>query len=148
MEIMTNAEIKSYREYLGLTVHDLARLANTTHQKISVWESTGADHAVVPENVVKSLWQLDTLANTFVSETVAAINAHIQVSSPVILYRFKTDNELWEHIPELKNLPIAFHMVCVFRIKNILERDNPGLKVRIDYATGKKTNNLFSLTQE
>ncbi len=137
---MTNAEIKSYREYLGLSIHNLAKLINVTHQKINSWENADKEHLIVPVEVAKTIMNLDKLADQFATELIKEIlNRYTEtqiIEKSIVLYRFESEEKLWQTFPILNNLPISFYMKCIFRAKKALEI-NYKCKVRINYLYDK-----------
>lgn len=131
---MTPAELKTYRESLGLTLQWLADNSNVKLRTAQYWES---GRMSVPLDVSERLSKLDQQFSKAADYAVqiAHENVTAQDSMPdnVVLYRYRTEDELWQARPDMQGLPVTSHAALLNRCRLALEAD--GFIVRIEYAT-------------
>ena len=119
---MTSAELKTYREALGLTVGWLAAEARVGERTVRYWESGRNE---VPEDVAELILSIEGVARELVTnalETVGEISKQ-EGGAPqaVDLRRYATDADLWRAHPKFKPLPATWHAAALARIASGLE---------------------------
>lgn len=118
-EIMTPAELRVVREYLGLTGEALAVHLGVSSRTVRHWE---AGVYAIPDGVRLEIEQLEELTATAVADAISQL---MDVPDPVALV-YRTD-ELYHYTHPGIPLPAAWHRAVVARAA----QEVPSL--RIDY---------------
>lgn len=124
---MSPAEFKTISESLGLTAQWLADRFAVNLRTVQYWQS--GDRTNPPEDVCKELLILDELVEQAVEEALDAVEEleiNHGLSEEVVLYRFRTQQELWKHHPEMDDLPLTCHAALLARLRRrLLDEEIP-----------------------
>lgn len=117
---MTGAEMRTTREYLGLSTNWLARWLNVGQRKIFRWE---ADELTIPNGVVGQLDDLYDEAAAIVELWVAWLRPQM----PAKLVTWRTDEDYWQAVPPTgaDRYPAQWHRAICARIIDQL----PGIQL-------------------
>jgi len=118
-EIMTPAELRVVREYLGLTGEALAAHLGVSSRTVRHWE---AGVYAIPDGVRQEIEDLEEATATAVADAIAQL---LDVPDPVVIV-YRTDEPYHYTHPEI-TLPAAWHRAVIARAA----QEVPGL--RIDY---------------
>lgn len=127
---MTGAELKTRREAMGLTVQWLAADRGVEERTLRYWESDKEGKGRVPADVYARIVQLETLQARLVDQALAVILPAIEQAGqipeePVVLTRYRTEDDLWRYRPDMKGLPATFHAAAL----NLIRRALAGLTI-------------------
>ena len=130
---MTNAELKTLRERLGLSVDWLAGQVGVAPRTVQYWEGGRTGFNVrVPEDVAELLRSIDAIFDQCVKNalnTISAVEKKQGVSpSDILLVRYKHEDDLYDAHPEFAelNLPVTAHGAMIGRVAKILyDREIP-----------------------
>lgn len=117
---MTSAELKTMREAVGLTVPELAALADVQERTVRYWES-GRNQ--VPEDVTDLVSRIDAMLNSLVAQTVDLVRSKIKAHGKPIgitLLRYRENADLWRFRPDFKPLPTTTHGALLARTRAAL----------------------------
>jgi DNA-binding XRE family transcriptional regulator len=106
---MTAAELKTYREALGLSAQWLANKVGVSHRSVCYWES---GKARVPSDVAELIITLTNSIYRYADEAikqVSTIAIAAGIPGQINLLRYKTDEDLHRYRPDFKGLPVATH---------------------------------------
>jgi transcriptional regulator with XRE-family HTH domain len=106
---MTAAELKTYREALGLSAQWLANKVGVSHRSVCYWES---GKARVPNDVAELIMALTNNIHRYADEAIKQVNAialAAGIPEQINLLRYKTDEDLHHYRPDFKGLPVATH---------------------------------------
>jgi DNA-binding transcriptional regulator YiaG len=117
-EIMTPAELRVVREWLGLTGEALALLLGVQDRTVRRWE---AGQIIIPDGARLEIEQLEAQADTIVEEQVLALN---DARDPVTM-TYRTNEHYWQHHPEQEPRPASWHRAITARIA----QEVPGLSI-------------------
>lgn len=123
---MTGAELKTYREFLGLPTQWMADHVGVKLRSYLYWESGQKD---IPEDVSAAVLDIYKLVNHEAEQLFSRISQ--SDDQYCLLTRFKTETELWKAHPEWDTLP----MTCYSTMLGLLMRElhKQGLSCRLDY---------------
>jgi len=122
-ERMTDAELKTVREFLGLSGDWLAGHLGVDPRTVRHWE---AGKYLIPDGVRLEIERLEEATGTFVSNVIDAL---MDMPDPgVIVYR--NDAEYHAAHPEIE-FPASWHRACVARIA----LEVPALRIAYQPAT-------------
>lgn len=139
---MTGAELKTTREALNLSVvwcsHHFKNKDNNTLSERTwrFWESGGGN---IPNEIEIELTQLAYLMNKAIAQGVeqAILLTKKHNIDEIVLYRYKTDSDLWENNQDntFKNLglPASYHARILHFVKCDLEDKN--IKCKIEFMS-------------
>jgi hypothetical protein len=133
---MTSAELKTFREALGLPVAWLSKQAHVQERTVRYWES---GRCPVPPDVAGIILAIDDRFNVIVSESVEHVMKAwrgIEVNDPgkgmtIVLIRYLTGRDLWHYQPDFRPLPVTAHAALLERMRRELTTE--GLSVTITY---------------
>ena len=128
---MTPAELKTYRENLGLTVQWLADKAGVSHRSASYWES--GKHKV-PNDVAALVESVNTRIQTAADEAIKQVNTNVirqGIPDEIALFRYKTDADLHKYRADFIGLPVTCHAALLGIIARELRL--MGIKASIVY---------------
>lgn len=137
---MTGAELKTTREALNLSVvwcsHHFKNKDNNaiSERTWRFWESGGG---IIPNEIEKGIMQLSFLMNKAIDQGIeqAVILSQDKNINEFVLYRYKTDEDLWQNHSDKTfinlRLPASYHAKIIYLIKLALE--DLGYIVKIDY---------------
>ncbi len=111
---MTSAEFKTCIENLGLSVPDIARIANVSERTIRYWCSGRYN---VPEGVAELLNKIDVKLSDAFKRAIVMPSEPITIA----LLRYKTNEELWQMLPAWHPLPATTHAVLLWWVKRHFE---------------------------
>jgi len=115
---MKNAELKTIREGLGLTLQDVAGLTGVQQRTVQYWE---AGTLSVPNRVGNMLEALEYRVEAVVLKEIFEINKP-KKGGHVTLERYQTDEDLHRERPDLIDLTARTHAVILNRIRRRLKR--------------------------
>jgi transcriptional regulator with XRE-family HTH domain len=118
---MTSAELKTLREFLGLSVTWLAAKVGVQERTVRHWES---GRNPVPDDVAKLVKYHNSLVENVVRETVEHCLSQETKPEEVLLVRYHTDTELWKHRADMLGLPVTFHAAMLQRTAYALQSHN------------------------
>lgn len=120
---MSPADLKSMRESVGLTVSDLALIANVQDRTVRYWESGVPSRNGVPDDAAALVRDLDLRLTRLADQIVADI---LKSNNPAgaTLLRFKESADLWSFHPEFRGLPVTTHGAMLSRCRLALEKHN------------------------
>jgi len=121
-EIMTPAELRVVREWLGLTGEALGALIGVQDRTVRRWEA-GQDR--VPEGARLDIERLEDMA----AAAVGAVVDQLADAREVRMLTYRTNDDFWAHRPELAPHPASWHRAIAARVA----QEVPGLA--IDYWT-------------
>lgn len=129
---MTNAEVKTLRESLGLSVAWLSRAARVDERTVRYWES---GHTSVPADVAQLLAEVNRMLNLAVDKHEELIFQIEVTDRPdhIVMLRYRTNEDLWRFQPEFREmgLPATCHAAMLARLIHRMERR--GQKVTLVY---------------
>lgn len=118
---MTPDELKTTREAVGLSVSQLAELAQVQERTVRYWE-TG--HSAVPQDVAKLITQIDSDLNAAVQHALSDVQAAIasagSLPEEIVLLRYREDADLWHYRADMKGLPVTTHAATLHRLRGRL----------------------------
>lgn len=117
-EIMTSAELRVVREWLGFTGEALALLLGVQDRTVRRWE---AGTTPIPDGARLDVEQLEHEAD----DLVGAIGADLLDVVEVAVFTYRTDAEYWTHHPERRPYPASWHRAVIARVA----QDVPGLSI-------------------
>jgi hypothetical protein len=108
---MNGAELKTFREYLGLTVDWLSSHMNVAPRTLKYWE---ASDGPIPADVAQEIHALLGAADEMCNQ----VNGKLFQSAPIrtVTIRYQREADLWSAHPEMNGLPASFHARCLARI--------------------------------
>lgn len=118
---MNGAELKTLREALVLPIAWCSGFFKVAERSWRFWESGNGN---IPEEIIQTL---NGLAVKMESTAIKAADMIISTSvKEFTLYRYKTDNDLWEAMPDMRKykLPASYHAKTLFLTKRKLEENN------------------------
>lgn len=139
---MTGAELKTAREALNLSVSFCSSYFKNKENKSILertwrfWEAGGGN---IPEEIEKGMINLAYLMNKSIVQGVeqAILLSKKHKIDEVVLYRYKTDQELWSNNNDKTfkklGLPASFHARILHFIKYDLE--NKKIKCKIEFMS-------------
>jgi len=125
---MTGAELRTMREYLGLSSLWLARYLKVNERKVTRWEM---GELPIPDGVAAEVDDLYDEANAKVDELVAKYRPIVQEHSgqDVEIVTYRTDDEYWRETNQpgvgIDRLPARWHRMICARVADQV----PGLVV-------------------
>lgn len=127
---MTPAELKTMREFLGLTLGWVAERASVALRTAQYWES---GRQRVPAYVAQMLTDLDERIEGIIQPLVRSVTDldHQDRPAQVVLVRYRTDADLWAFRPDMAGLPATFHAAMLSRLQRLLWA--AGVKTAIQY---------------
>jgi hypothetical protein len=130
---MTSAELKTMREAIGLSVPELAALANNVQERtVRYWES-GRNQ--VPKDVETLVMDINQLLDARANELAKGIRELIRLDGPLVgqlvLIRYKENADLWHFEPHWKSLTTTAHGAFLTRCRVALA--DMGVTTRIVY---------------
>lgn len=93
---MTPAGLDTRRRALGLSVEELAAVCGVQDRTARRWMS--GDNAI-PEDVVQTLEALEERMDNAVDQMVALVQATAAAGEPVILWRYRSQDDLERSLP-------------------------------------------------
>lgn len=130
---MTAAELRTLREACGLSLPQLAAMADVQERTARYWES---GQSAVPADVADIVLKLDAHLNLCAHQAVAAVadfaRAHPgQQLADIVLLRYRGDADLHRYRADMQGLPATTHAAIVYRTRAALEGE--GIASRIVY---------------
>lgn len=127
---MTPAELKTMREFLGLTLGWVADRAGVALRTAQYWES---GRQRVPADVAQMLTDLDGLVDAIIQPLAQSVTSLAPADRPaqIVLLRYRTDADLWDFRPDMAGLPASFHAAMLSRLQRLLWA--AGVKTGIQY---------------
>jgi hypothetical protein len=128
---MTSAEFKTYRETLGLTLHHVAVLTQSSLRTASYWESRDSK---VPQKAKEVVEAIEISINKAVENMVSIVlneNKLSENKQTITLLRYLKDEDLWQFIPDMYPLPVTTHSVMLAKAKQALSEK--GFEIQIKY---------------
>lgn len=116
---MTPATFRTLVEANGLPIPWIAKQAGVTERTPRYW---GTGRMSVPDEIAQLVTTLDTVS------IVTAQKALDGPFDPVVLVRYRTDEDLWKYRPDMKGLPVGFHGGIIARIM-LLAKVKLGIEV-------------------
>lgn len=133
---MTGAELATWREFAGLSREDLAHLAGVQPRTVKHWES---GRAGVPADVQAIAQQAAYAVRTAAAHALRVIDQQARAAAPaagrtmplssqpdstahatpgatpgdVVLMRYRTDEDLHRHRPDMRGMPCGMHGAIV-----------------------------------
>lgn len=126
---MSPAELKTLREACGLSVGDLAALAEVQERTARYWES--GSRGSVPDDVAQLLRGIDARIERAAQDLAAGVSSGELLPC---LVRFRENADLWHYRPEFKPLPAASWGAVLWRSVAALQAR--GLACSIQYLDG------------
>lgn len=129
---MTPAELKTYREALGLPVSWVAEAAGVQRRTVEYWES---GKSPVPQDVSEMIIELELLQKNSAEQALrVALEQRELRGQPgkVTLKRYRHDAALWDGRPDMKGFPVTFHAQIL--VKARLALIQAGFDVELIYA--------------
>lgn len=123
---MSPAELKTLREACGLTVADLAAMAQVQERTARYWES--GSRGSVPADVSELLRSVDSRIERAAKDLAAGVSSG---ELAPCLVRFRENAELWYFRPEFRPLPAAAWGAALWRCQAALHAR--GLACAIHY---------------
>jgi transcriptional regulator with XRE-family HTH domain len=117
-EIMTPAELRVIREWLGLTGEALGQLVGVQDRTIRRWES-GQDR--IPDGARLDIEHLESLA----TEAVEALTSQLRDAAEISTLTYRTNEDFWAHRPALAQYPASWHRAIIARVAH----EVPGLEI-------------------
>ena len=117
-DLMTPAEFRVVREYLGLTGDALGQILEVDSRTVRNWE---AGKYLIPNGVRERIENLEDHAAAQVGRYVDVLKDSADVG--VIVYR--SDAELWSGRPDLRPFPARWHRAIIARVAH----EVPGLEI-------------------
>lgn len=126
---MTSAELKTFRESLGLTVGWLAAQANVRERTVRYWES---GRTRVPDDVTAIIKDAEDKAQLAVDAVMeyATLKTERRPGESIDLRRFRDDAELWRWHPTMEPLPATWHAAALARAARALGERGIGATIR------------------
>lgn len=120
---MTGAELRTVREFLGLSTNWLAQYLEVGERKIMRWE---AAEVPIPDGVAAQVDDLYEEAATIVSRLVGKYRALVKANdgNDVEILTYRTDEDYWAVIGDAK-FPARWHRMLCARVAEQV----PGLVV-------------------
>lgn len=116
-EAVTPATLKTLREAMNLPVAWLAAQANVQERTVRYWESGRNEVPDDVERLISALWrQLNESANQALREIRRIVGEQGKPAEPILLVRYRTDQELWKYRHDLKGLPTNYHGAICARV--------------------------------
>lgn len=117
---MRPAELRTFRESLGLSAKWMATHYKVHLDRVYGWES---GRGPVPDGVIEGLTRIDLLIDktveTMVSAQIAARDVG-QLAGQAILLRYCSDDELWQFHPELHPMSSSSYAIVLARVSREL----------------------------
>ncbi len=133
---MNSAEFKTIRESLGVSIRWFGELMGVKLRAAQYWESTRPP----PPAAVQQLLSIDNAMNNIVQDDLLTVlkgkSNPEDYPSEVVLVRYRSDDELWRYIKDIKPLPASAHAQILSRTRRELLRH--GIAVRIVYMDQEK----------
>lgn len=142
---MTAAEMRTLREALGLPATWLAAQAKVQERTVRHWES---GRNAVPDDVAAMLQRIDAAFDTSAGEALrqyadAALST-AGVPQEVVLLRYRTDEDLWRSLPDMRPLPATAHAAMLYRTWKALAARGAAVRMVYldveDYEAWRATN--------
>lgn len=105
---MDGGELQTVREYLGLTIDNLAGILAVNPRTVRAWES-GRD--LIPERIREEVEDIEAATGVAVQELVAALNA---AADPAVLV-YRSDVDMHAARPDCGHLPARWWRMVVAR---------------------------------
>lgn len=119
---MTNAELKTLRESLGLPLQWVADQAHVRLRTAQYWEQ---GRNPVPGDVAQMMRRVDAHLWDIVAQAVAQVKAAADeagsLPGQIDLVRYRTDADLWRYQPDFAPLPATCHGMMLSRVIHALE---------------------------
>lgn len=123
---MSPAELKTLREACGLSVADLAAMAQVQERTARYWES--GSRGAVPADVCDLVREVDSRIERAAQDLAAGVSSG---ELAPCLVRFRENAELWYFRPEFRPLPAAAWGAVLWRCQTTLQAR--GLACSIHY---------------
>lgn len=125
---MTPATLKTIREAIGISVPWLAAQTSVQERTVRYWES---GRMAVPEDAAELILSLDKTSFKAAQQAMLLIQEHIKAAGkptdPVVLVRYRSDEDLWKFRADMKGLPASFHGSIIARV--MLLGKNAGIEI-------------------
>jgi transcriptional regulator with XRE-family HTH domain len=117
---MSPAELKTAREACGLSQGWLAERAGVNIRTVRYWEDGRAHSrdghvAKVPDDVATIIAEADALIARAAREEYAKLSKQFGKPEDVVLYRYRTDTDLWQHRADMVGYPVTYHAAMLHR---------------------------------
>ncbi len=106
---MTGAELNTLRKSLGLPVSWVAERSGVRQRSVNYWES---GRFAVPDDVAELLVQTENRLRERFEMYFAAIS-RATYADPVVLFRYRSDEDLWLFEPDFAPLPNSTHAMLI-----------------------------------
>ena len=110
-DVMTSAELRVVREYLGLSVGSLANLLVLDEEAVSKWE---AGREAIPDEVAQEIEQLEAHYADCVSKAIERLND----ARDVRVFTFSSDADFWRFHPDMTGISASSDRMLVARAKS------------------------------
>ena len=127
-EHMTPAELHVVREFLGLTMDDLARILGNSERTVRRWSGGSTP---IPDGARQDIEALEAHTAEFVNRVIDVLQDDPDPSEGAILV-YRTDAEYWAHHPEQHPYPASWHRAVVARVV----QEVPGLQITYGPVAG------------
>lgn len=117
LDLMTAAELRVVREWLGLTTRWLAEHLGVAERTVHRWEH---GHSVIPDGVCAEMQRLEAVSAELVTAAVATCE---DMRDPAIL-TYRSDDDYRAHHPE-QPWPASWHRALAARVAH----EVPGLTI-------------------
>ena len=114
--VMTPAELKTYRETLGLPREWFAKKAGVEPRTVSYWES--GKHKV-PDDVAEMVNGIYRMCRNAADEAIKQVSMFSEANSipeQINLLRYKDEKDLWQCQPGFNGLPVSTHAAMLVMI--------------------------------
>jgi predicted transcriptional regulator len=131
---MTPAELKTLREANGISISWLAEISHVHERTVRYWES---GKSLVPDDVAEWILEIDAKITNDAIEKAEKIKLEEipSESNPVLLFRYKTNDDLHKFEPSLIDLPATAYAAILYKTRAILEKD--GIKTKIVFMNSE-----------
>ena len=121
---MTGAELNTLRKALGLPVSWVAEQAGVRQRSVNYWES---GRFAVPDDVAELLIQTDKRLRERFEMRFAAVS-QATYDDPFVLFRYRSDEDLWSFEPDFAPLPNSTHAMLISWLWLSYAQEQDGIK--------------------
>jgi transcriptional regulator with XRE-family HTH domain len=128
-DTLTGAELATLRESCGLLREDLARMLQVEPRTVKHWEH---GRSGVPDDVARQVQQMARAIDEAAAQALRVIhqqarrlaNSSAADVGPldVVLIRYRTDDDLHRHRPDMRGFPTAAHGAIVRSVADAIRR--------------------------
>lgn len=107
-DLMTSAEMRVVREYLGLSVGSLASLLFVAEPAVSKWE---AGTEAIPHEIAQGIERLEAYS----ADCVRAAIGHLSDARDVRVFTFRSDADFWHCHPDMTGVSASSDRMLIAR---------------------------------